>query len=76
MTQETIHPTISSDLLTPKEVALSLRISMTTVYRLVQRRLLPFHRIARALRFRRADIEEYVERGRVETIDPSSYGRS
>ena len=46
--------------LTLREVAEFLRLSELTVYRLVERRLLPCYRFSRRLRFRRADLDGYV----------------
>ena len=42
------------------QVAGFLNISRLTVYRLVERGLLPVYRIARRLRFARSDIERYL----------------
>ena len=53
---------------TPEELAEFLAISKATVYRLVGKRQLPFHKIGGVLRFKKADIEEYLETGRVEPI--------
>ena len=55
-------------LLTPRELAAVLKVSLTTVYRLVDRRAIPFHRISRKLRFSTADVDEFVKSSRVETI--------
>lgn len=61
-------PHTSSVLLTIDEVAAVLRVSKTSVYRLVERRLLPFCRVGRSLRFTREDIETYLRARRVESI--------
>ena len=53
---------------TPEELAEFLAISRATVYRLVGKRQLPFHKIGGVLRFKKADIEAYLETGRVEPI--------
>ena len=53
-------------LLTIDEVAEFLRISKTSVYRLVERRDLPFCRVGRTLRFRREDLEAYLRACRVD----------
>lgn len=62
------HPNASSALLTLDEVAAVLRVSKTSVYRLVERRELPFCRVGRSLRFTREDIEAYLQARRVESI--------
>jgi excisionase family DNA binding protein len=53
------------ELLTPAETAALLRISKASVYRLVERREVPFYRLRGSLRFDRRDIEAYLERCRV-----------
>ena len=55
-------------LLTLEEVAEYLRISKTSVYRLVERRELPFCRVGRTLRFYRTDIDAYLTSRRVGSI--------
>jgi excisionase family DNA binding protein len=55
-------------LLTPDEAAEVLRLSKASIYRLVERRMIPFHRVSGSLRFSRKDLEEYVLRGRVEPV--------
>ena len=52
-------------LLTIEEVAEFLRVSKTSVYRLVERRELPFCRVGRSLRFSRKDLRAYLEARRV-----------
>jgi excisionase family DNA binding protein len=53
---------------TPDEMADFLAISKATVYRLVGKRQLPFIKIGGVLRFKKADIEKYLESGRVDPI--------
>ena len=55
-------------LLTLDEVAELLRVSKTSVYRLVERRALPFFRVSSVLRFDLADIEDFLGAGRVEPL--------
>jgi excisionase family DNA binding protein len=55
-------------LMTPNEVANALRISMAGVYRLVDKRILPFHKVGRGLRFTEQDIATYLASNRVESI--------
>jgi excisionase family DNA binding protein len=55
-------------LLTPDEVAEILRVSKTTIYRIVERRVLRFYRISGSLRFALADVEEYLRQGCVEPV--------
>jgi excisionase family DNA binding protein len=51
---------------TPEDLAKYLAISIATVYRLVSKRQLPFHKIGGVLGFKREDIERYLDDGRIE----------
>lgn len=55
--------------LTPNELADFLRISRTSVYRIVERRDIPFHHFGRKLRFAMTDIREFLAKSRVEKIE-------
>ena len=55
-------------LLTRYEVAAQLRISKTSVYRIVEKRAIRFYRIAGVLRFDQKDIEAFIKQGCVEPI--------
>lgn len=56
------------NLLTPDEVAELLRVSKTSVYRLVERRALRFYRVCGLLRFDREDLHAFLGAGRVEPM--------
>jgi len=60
-------------LLTPDDVAELFRVSKTSVYRLVERRALPFYRVSGLLRFDHADIEAFLDAGRVEPVGKNSH---
>lgn len=49
-------------------LATYLHVSKTTVYRLVERRHLPVHRVEGCLRFAREDVETYLRGRRVPDI--------
>ncbi|HCJ11400.1 MAG TPA: hypothetical protein DGR79_08425 [Clostridiales bacterium] len=54
------------EMLTTTEMMRLLKIkSRTTIRKLVQRGDLPAYRVARDLRFKRKDVEAYLERNRV-----------
>ncbi len=55
-------------LLTPDELAKMLRISKTSVYRLVERRVIRFYRIAGSLRFDERDVTAFIQSGCVEPV--------
>lgn len=54
------------NLITPDELMKLLRISKTGVYRLVEKRAIPFYRVRGALRFDKQDVLEFLRQGRVE----------
>lgn len=56
-------------LLTPDKLAEYLGISRTTVYRLVEKRVIPFYKIRGSLRFKSEEVMEYVKKSRVESAD-------
>lgn len=58
----------SRTLLKLDDVAELLRVSKTSVYRLVERRAIPFFRVSGLLRFDRADVEAFLDAGRVEPV--------
>jgi excisionase family DNA binding protein len=56
-------------LLSPKELSDFLRVSKPFPYLLVKRRLIPFYKMGKVIRFKLSDIEAYLERSRVERKD-------
>jgi len=54
--------------LTVLEVAGMLRVSRTSVYRLAERRKIPFYKLERGLIFSRSDVETFLSNRRVETM--------
>lgn len=60
--------TSARDLLTPDEVAELLRVSKTSVYRLVERRAIRFYRVCGLLRFERQDVRALLGAGCVEPM--------
>ena len=66
-----IDPSAASlppNLLTPDDVAEVLRVSKTSVYRLVERREIRFYRVCGLLRFDRGDITRFLSAGSVEPM--------
>jgi len=56
------------ELLTIYEVARLLKISVSSVRRLQQRRRIPFVKVGGSIRFIKSDLLSYVDRERVESI--------
>ena len=57
------------ELMTPREVAETMRVSTMTVYRLVKAGTLPAIRVGKHLRIRRTDLRAYLD-ARVVQPDP------
>ena len=54
-------PSYTNEYLTVPEVAELLRISKSAVYRLVERRVVRFYKIPSGLRFKRVDLDDFLE---------------
>jgi len=52
---------MAEQLLTAREVAHLLNVEILTVYRWVKNKKIPYVRLARNLRFRPADIDEWIK---------------
>jgi excisionase family DNA binding protein len=57
------------EFLSPRELAEYMNISMTGVYRLVEGRHIDVYRFGKRLRFRKADVDKYVESQRYPALD-------
>jgi len=58
----------SKRLLRVNDVARILNISSSSVYRMVEKRLVTFYKLRSGLRFKEKDIEQYVQDCRTEAI--------
>jgi len=47
----------------PVEVAEHFHVSKRTIYRMIERRQIPFHKIGGLIRFKPEDVEKYMENG-------------
>ena len=56
------------NLLTPKDLAELLKISPSSVYRLVDKRAIPFYKIGGVLRFNLSEILEFVSDCKIEPV--------
>jgi excisionase family DNA binding protein len=59
----------ASDLLTVRDVAAFLKISVSGVRRLLQGRQLPFFKVGGSIRFTKTDLVAYLDKRRVNSID-------
>ena len=55
--------------LTPEDLASLLSISRPTVYRLIERRQIPFYKIGGSLRFKKDEVLTYLEKSRFESFE-------
>ena len=58
------RPATKSAFLTTEEVLTCLKVTPRTIYRLIKTGELPAVRIGRQWRFRRADLDEWIDRQR------------
>lgn len=63
-----ITDSILDNLITPNELSKLLKISKSSVYRLVDTRTLTFYKVGGNLRFSRKDIESYLNVSKIEPI--------
>ncbi|MBT4255439.1 MAG: helix-turn-helix domain-containing protein [Gammaproteobacteria bacterium] len=61
-------------LLNTEEVATLLGVSVMTVRRLKDNRIVPHYKVGRSVRFSRFEIETYVRSGRVGSVNEYEYG--
>ena len=54
------------ELISPKELSKLLKVSKTWPYKMAKRGRFPCYRLEGVIRFKRADIEAYLERSRSE----------
>lgn len=73
-TQAALASRREGEFLSPRDVATFLSVSLNTVYRLIDAGRLPVHRLCRALRIRRRDLERLINRSRV-AVGLKPYGR-
>lgn len=57
-----------SSIITPKELALLLKVSNTTIYRIIEGRKISFYKINGSIRFRQIDVETYMNGNRFEPL--------
>jgi excisionase family DNA binding protein len=58
----------NSIFLKPQEMAGYLNVSLKKIYRLVEDRTIPFYKIGRSLRFKKEDVEAYLEKALVKSM--------
>ena len=56
----------TDNLLTPKDLALMLKVSIASIYRLIEGRKIPYFKVGGSLRFSKDDISKYLREVRVE----------
>mgnify|MGYP000928047106 CR=1 FL=1 len=61
------------DLLKIEEAAEFLRVTRVSMYRLVEKRAIPFYRVLHRILFKKKDLLEFVERGKTNDIRSLTY---
>jgi excisionase family DNA binding protein len=59
----------TTEFFSPKQLAKLLGISTTSVYRIISRREIHFYKIGHNIRFRKADVLEYLNRNSIESFN-------
>ena len=59
---------ITNNLISPEELAELFKISKSSVYRLIERRQIPFYKIGAKLRFSKSDVEKYLKSVRIDPV--------
>jgi len=59
---------LNQSFLTPQEMAGYLKVSLKTIYRMVESRAIPFYKVGHSLRFKKADVEKYLEKTLVKSM--------
>ncbi len=62
-------------LITAKELAGSLRLSVGTIYNKVSRREIPFVKVGRCLRFSKDQLQEWIKNGGKRNVPVKKRGR-
>jgi len=57
---------------TANEVALLLKLSLQTIRRYTMNKTIPFHKIGRVVRYKKSEIEEWVEKRETAAVDTQS----
>jgi len=57
---------MEGEFLTPKELSVMLKVSRPWPYIMVKRGVLPYYKFGGLIRFKRQDIDVYLERSRIE----------
>jgi len=55
-------------LMTPKDLASFLKVSNTTIYRIIEGRKISFYKVNGSIRFKRSDVEAYMDTNRFEPL--------
>jgi len=54
--------------MTSDELASYLNVSKTSVYRLISKRTYPFYKVGGVIRFKKSEIDKYLDESRVEPM--------
>jgi len=62
------------ELLTPDELAQMMKISKAGVYRLIDKRMIRFHKVMGSIRFEKGDVLSFLENNRFDVVGQHRYG--
>lgn len=75
MTESAFAPRNDLEFLGTQDLMKLLQVSRLSVYRLIERGLLPVYRVCRLLRFKKSDVAAFLESRRAEARRTDLYGR-
>jgi len=72
--KKNISPNPTTEILTPNELAASLKISKAGVYRVIEKGRIRFYKVTGSLRFDKEDVMSFLQQNRIEPVGLKQYG--
>ena len=66
---------MDSDFLDIQDLSQLLRIKPSTLYSMVEKKMIPHYKVGRMVRFKRSEIDQWMEGNREECVDPGEVAR-
>ena len=66
---------MDSDFLNIQDLSQLLRIKPSTLYSMVEKKMIPHYKVGRMVRFKRCEIDQWMEGNREECVDPEKVAR-
>jgi excisionase family DNA binding protein len=66
---------MDSDFLNIQDLSQLLRIKPSTLYSMVEKKMIPHYKVGRMVRFKRSEIDQWMEGNREECVDPGEVAK-